>query len=65
KFKNKKICRNILNLLELKAKSLKLEPNNYIIISKNGFSKEFYKICKQDLLLLDLNDFKILLEENK
>ncbi|EAI9598356.1 DUF234 domain-containing protein, partial [Campylobacter coli] len=46
KFKNKKICRNILNLLESKAKSLKLEPNNYIIISKNGFSKEFYKICK-------------------
>ncbi|EAC1196853.1 ATP-binding protein, partial [Campylobacter coli] len=26
---------------------------------------EFYKICKQDLLLLDLNDFKILLEEDK
>ncbi|EAH7129671.1 ATP-binding protein, partial [Campylobacter coli] len=25
----------------------------------------FYKICKQDLLLLDLNDFKILLEEDK
>ncbi|EAI3085232.1 ATP-binding protein, partial [Campylobacter coli] len=24
-----------------------------------------YKICKQDLLLLDLNDFKILLEEDK
>ncbi|EFO9576748.1 ATP-binding protein, partial [Campylobacter jejuni] len=24
---------------------------------------EFDKICKQNLLLLDLNDFKILLEE--
>ncbi|EIQ8883817.1 ATP-binding protein, partial [Campylobacter coli] len=54
-----------LNLLESKAKSLKLEPNNYIIISKNGFSKEFYKICKQNLLLMDLNDFKILLEEDR
>lgn len=63
KFKNKKICKNILNLLKLKAKSLNLAPNYYIIISKNGFSKEFDKICEQNLLLLDLSDFKILLEE--
>ncbi|HDZ5003752.1 TPA: ATP-binding protein [Campylobacter jejuni] len=63
KFKNKKICKNILNLLKLKAKSLNLIPNYYIIISKSGFSKEFDKICEQKLLLLDLNDFKILLEE--
>ncbi|EAI0134074.1 ATP-binding protein, partial [Campylobacter jejuni] len=27
------------------------------------FSKEIDKICEQNLLLLDLNDFKILLEE--
>ncbi|EAI4197437.1 TPA: ATP-binding protein, partial [Campylobacter jejuni] len=46
-----------------KAKSLNLAPNYYIIISKNGFSKEIDKICEQNLLLLDLNDFKILLEE--
>ncbi|EAH6335745.1 ATP-binding protein, partial [Campylobacter jejuni] len=26
-------------------------------------SKEIDKICEQNLLLLDLNDFKILLEE--
>ncbi|EFP1607817.1 ATP-binding protein, partial [Campylobacter jejuni] len=45
------------------VKSLNLAPNYYIIISKNGFSKEFDKICEQNLLLLDLNDFKILLEE--
>ncbi|EAK3947587.1 ATP-binding protein, partial [Campylobacter jejuni] len=61
--KNKKICKNILNLLKSKVKSLNLAPNYYIIISKNGFSKEFDKICEQNLLLLDLNDFKILLEE--
>ncbi|WP_246023739.1 DUF234 domain-containing protein [Campylobacter taeniopygiae] len=63
KFKNKKICKNILNLLEMKAKILNLTPNYYIIISKNGFSKEFCKIAKQNLLLMDMNDFKILLEE--
>lgn len=63
KFKNKKICKNILNLLKLKAKFLDWAPNHYIIISKNGFSKEFDKICEQNLLLFDLNDFKILLEE--
>lgn len=65
KFKNKKICKNILNLLKLKAKNLNLEPNYYIIISKNGFSKEFGKISEANLLLFDLSDFKILLENKK
>ncbi|TKX32443.1 DUF234 domain-containing protein [Campylobacter aviculae] len=65
KFKNKKICKNILNLLKLKAKSLNLIPNYYIIISKNGFSKEFYKMSEQNLFLLDFNDFKILLEDDE
>lgn len=65
KFKNKKICKNILNLLKLKAKNLNLEPNYYIIISRNGFSKEFDKISEANLLLFDLSDFKILLENGK
>lgn len=61
KFKNKKICKNILNQLQNKAKSLKLIPNYYVLFSKNGFSKEFDKIQERNLLLFDLNDFKILL----
>ncbi|WP_246023132.1 DUF234 domain-containing protein [Campylobacter estrildidarum] len=65
KFKNKKICKNILNILKFKAKSLNLIPNYYIIISRNGFSKEFSKISKQNLVLLDFNDFKILLEDEQ
>lgn len=61
KFKNKKICKNILNLLKSKCKHLNFEPDYYIIISKNGFSKKLLKKCEQNLLLFDLNDFKILL----
>lgn len=61
KFKNKKICKNILNQLQNKAKSLNLIPNYYILFSKNGFSKEFEKIYERNLLLFDLSDFKILL----
>lgn len=61
KFKNKKICKNILNQLQNKARSLNLAPNYYVLFSKNGFSKEFSKIRERNLLLFDLNDFKILL----
>nr|WP_158334464.1 DUF234 domain-containing protein [Campylobacter bilis] len=63
KFKNKKICKNILNLLKLKAKNLKLMPHYYIIISKNGFSKEMHKICESGLFLFELNDFKGMINE--
>ena len=58
KFKNKKICKNILNLLRLKAKKMKLIPDYYILISKNGFSGEMYKICEPNLFLFDLNDLR-------
>jgi len=64
KFKNKKICKNILNELENKAKKLNLNPNYYILFSKNGFSKELNKTYKNNLLLYDLYDLKFLLKDH-
>ncbi len=61
KFKNKKICKNVFNQLQNKAKNLRLRPDYYILFSKNGFSKELAKSYERNLLLFDLSDFKILL----
>ncbi|AXP08653.1 DUF234 domain-containing protein [Campylobacter hepaticus] len=63
KFKNKKICKNIFNLLKLKVRNLKIIPDYYIIISKNGFSQEMYKICKSGVFLFELNDFRGMINE--
>nr|WP_270976669.1 DUF234 domain-containing protein [Campylobacter helveticus] len=61
KFKNKKVCKNILNALYKKAQELNLKPDYYIIFSKNGFSKELESLQNENLLLFDLNHFKILM----
>ena len=63
KFKKKKICKNILNILKTKAHALKLLPSYYIIISKNGFSKQILQEKDENLLLFSLNDFKEMLDE--
>lgn len=58
KFKNRKICKNIFNLLQSKAKALNIKPDYYIIFSKSGFSGEFARRRVPNLLLFDLNDCK-------
>ncbi len=63
KFKNKKVCKNVLNQLQNKAESLNLTPDFYILFSKNGFSKEVEKFYERNLLLFDLKDFEILLRD--
>lgn len=56
KFKNRKICKNIFNLLQSKAKALNIKPNYYIIFSKSGFSGEFERKREKNLLLFDLRE---------
>ncbi|TKX29054.1 hypothetical protein CQA38_05700 [Campylobacter sp. MIT 12-5580] len=63
KYKNKKVCKNVLNLLKFKASNLDIKPNFYVLFSKSGFSSELLKLKESDLLLFDLNDFKELLKE--
>lgn len=61
KFKNRKICKNIFNLLQNKAKVLDIKPDFYIIFSKSGFSNEFERKKERNLLLFDMNDCKELM----
>ena len=61
KFKNRKICKNIFNLLQSKAKALNIKPDFYIIFSKSGFSNEFERKKERNLLLFELGDCKELL----
>ncbi|AJC86105.1 DUF234 domain-containing protein [Campylobacter sp. RM16704] len=62
KFKERKICKNILNILKNKAKQLKIQPNLYVLFSKNGFSKELLLKKEHNLLLYTLDDFIFLIE---
>lgn len=56
----KKICKNILNQLEYKAKIAKIDYDYLVIFSKSGFSKELRKIKRKNLLLFELKDLEVL-----
>ncbi|WP_139470715.1 DUF234 domain-containing protein [Campylobacter armoricus] len=62
KFKERKVCKNILNILKNKAKQLKIQPNLYVLFSKSGFSKELIAKKEHNLLLYTLDDFIFLNE---
>ncbi|EAL2460056.1 DUF234 domain-containing protein [Campylobacter lari] len=62
KFKDRKICKNVLNILKNKAKILNLKPNLYVLFSKNGFSKELVENKEYNVLLYTLDDFDFLIK---
>ncbi|CZE47521.1 DUF234 domain-containing protein [Campylobacter geochelonis] len=61
KYKERKVCKNLLNLLELKCEKLKIKPKFIALFSKSGFSKELTTLKRDDLLLFEMEDFKLLL----
>ncbi|WP_152822348.1 DUF234 domain-containing protein [Campylobacter subantarcticus] len=63
KFKERKVCKNILNILKNKAKQLQIQPNLYVLFSKSGFSKEFVLNKEYNLLLYTLEDFQFLIKD--
>ncbi|MCV3397297.1 DUF234 domain-containing protein [Campylobacter sp. RKI_CA19_01116] len=63
KFKERKICKNILNTLKNKAKQLQIQPNLYVLFSKSGFSKELILNKERNLLLYTLEDFQFLIKD--
>ena len=63
KFKDKKICKNIFNSLQNKAKILNLKPDYFVIFSKSGFSSELIKNKEANLLLFDFDELKTLLKD--
>lgn len=60
KWKNHKICKNILTILQKKCAKEDLKIDFFALFSKSGFSKELYNIQDEKVLLFELKDFKIL-----
>jgi len=58
KWKNHKICKNILNKLQAKCQRANLEANYFALFSKSGFSKELQASHNPQVLLYELKDFE-------
>ncbi|MBE0491868.1 MAG: hypothetical protein IBX44_06415 [Sulfurospirillum sp.] len=58
KWKNTKICKNILNALEQKCFRAGLHVNKFALFSKSGFSKELMEQKREDVWLFDITAFK-------
>lgn len=58
KWKNHKVCKNTLTLLERKCKHEKLHIDKFALFSKSGFSKELKSLQNERILLFDLEDIK-------
>lgn len=60
KYKGRKICKNELNKLKDKAINSGIIVDIYALFSKNGFSNELTQSNEANLLLFELEDFKLL-----
>ncbi len=60
KWRNSKICKNVLNSLQNKCKKANLNIDKYILFSKSGFSKELILNKSNNFELYELSDFKML-----
>jgi hypothetical protein len=58
KWKNHKVCKNILNKLQAKCQRVNLEANYFALFSKSGFSKELNAKKEPQVLLYELKDFE-------
>ena len=61
KYKERKICKSVLNLLHSKCEKAKIKPNIIALFSKSGFSEELLSLKNGKILLFDTNDFEILI----
>ncbi len=61
KWKNHKICKNILNSLQNKCKKANLKIDRFALFSKSGYSKELYSKKYDNISLYELKDFEELL----
>lgn len=62
KYKERKICKNILNLLIQKCEKSKINWNKMALFSKSGFSNELLGLRDDRVILFELDDFKDLYE---
>lgn len=61
KYKNKKVCKNIVNILISKCEKINIKPEKIILVSKSGFSNELLKEKNPNLILFSIENFKELL----
>lgn len=61
KWKNHKVCKNILRSLQKKCEKIDLEIQQFVLCSKSGFSKELKNLKDEKILLIELKDFEELL----
>ena len=58
KWKNHKICKNILKTLEKKCIKAELGASKFVLCSKSGFSKELKTKRSSEIVLIELKDFE-------
>jgi len=58
KWKNHKVCKNILKTLQKKCERAELEASKFVLCSKSGFSKELKNKKSKDTMLFELKDFE-------
>ncbi|MDA7848272.1 DUF234 domain-containing protein [Sulfurospirillum sp.] len=58
KWKNHKVCKNILKTLQSKCERVNLGATKFVLCSKSGFSKELISKKSDDILLFELKDFE-------
>lgn len=58
KWKNQKVCKNILNKLQNKCQRANLEADYFALFSKSGFSKVLKIKHESNVLLFELKDFE-------
>ena len=61
KYKDRKVCKNELTKLKIKAKESEINVDIYALFSKSGFSNELIGMKSYTLLLFDLSDLGLLL----
>ncbi len=60
KWKNSKICKNILNNLQNKCKKADLQIDKFVLFSKSGYSKELKSKKHANIDFYELKDFETL-----
>ncbi len=63
KWKNSKMCKNVLNSLKNKVSKTNINPTHFAFFSKSGFSKEMLNLDDDTTLLFYLEDFKRLIDD--
>lgn len=61
KYKERKVCKNILNLTLRKCKNIGIKPQIIALFSKGGFSSELLNHKNDNLLLFSIDEFELLL----